>query len=352
MRLAAACLTAVLSLGLPGTAPAQTRVDSVVVAPNEDGLSYYISPMGAHLVAVTQKGSRFIVTRDGVPGPAVDRILNPGTAAWIMNFSPDGERYGYTAKVGQDWIAVVDGKEVYRQPIGTNDLVNRGGGPHLRFSPNGKHWVLYYTNPSVVRPTDDPSWYLWDGVMGPKGADANLVVSPDGEHHAYVVVNPVNANQRALVVDGSKPDTPVPIPSSAPTGRGLHHPRGPSAPRVAGDRSAQRTGRGARRQRQDPHSAGGQRRAGPPRPRRPTGTSGLGDRGGHRHRAGQRIPPIRRRVVQRGRQALRHQVDAVGRRDPHRRRGSPPRIRDGGQRALHRRGPGHVSGAGGSKWLG
>ncbi|MGE3618514.1 MAG: hypothetical protein AB7L66_21770, partial [Gemmatimonadales bacterium] len=180
----------------------QARVDSQVVAPNEDGLIYYLSPTGAHLVAVTQKGSRYIVTRDGVAGPAVDAILNPGTAAWIMNFSADGERYGYTAKVGQDWIAVVDGKEVYRRAIGTNDLVHRGGGPHLRFSPNGKHWVLYYHNPSAQQPADDPSWYLWDGVMGPKGADANLVVSPDGEHHAYIVVNPANPNQRALVVDG------------------------------------------------------------------------------------------------------------------------------------------------------
>jgi hypothetical protein len=186
----------------PDRAVAQAKVDEQVVAPNEDGLIYYISPRSAHVIAVTQKGSRFVVTRDGVPGPQIDKLLNPGTSSWIMNFSPDGERYGYTAKVGQDWIAVVDGKEVYRQPIGTNDLINRGGGPHLRFSPNGKHWVLYYHNPDVQRPTDDPSWYMWDGVAGPKGADAVLAVSPDGERHAYIVANPANTNQKMLVVDG------------------------------------------------------------------------------------------------------------------------------------------------------
>ncbi|MEZ4588990.1 MAG: hypothetical protein R2909_21675 [Gemmatimonadales bacterium] len=186
----------------PRDAAAQAKVDEQIVAPNEDGLTYYVSPRGAHLVAVTQKGSRYVVSHDGVPGPQVDQVLNPGTASWIMNFSPDGQRHGYTAKVGQDWIAVVDGKEVYRQPIGSNDLINRGGGPHLRFSPNGKHWVFYYHNPDARLPTADPSWYMWDGVAGPKGAEAVLVVSPDGERHAYVVANPANPNQKALIVDG------------------------------------------------------------------------------------------------------------------------------------------------------
>jgi hypothetical protein len=197
-----ALILLIQTLVLPARALAQAKVDEQVVAPNEDGLSYYISPKGAHLVAVTQKGSRYVVSRDGVPGPQIDQLLNPGTGSWIMNFSPDGERYAYSAKVGQDWIAVVDGKEVYRQPIGSNDLVNRGGGPHVRFSPNGKHWFIYYHNPSATRPTDDPSWYMWDGVAGPKGAEAVIAVSPDGERHAYMVTNPANPNQRVLVVDG------------------------------------------------------------------------------------------------------------------------------------------------------
>jgi hypothetical protein len=186
----------------PTLALAQAKVDEQVVAPNEDGLTYYISPRSAHVVAVTQKGSRYVVTRDGVPGPQIDQLLNPGTASWIMNFSPDGERYAYSAKVGQDWIAVVDGKEVFRRPIGSNDHINRGGGPHVRFSPNGKHWFIYYRNPSALRPGQDPEWFAWDGVEGPKGADENIALSPDGERHAYVVTNPTNPDQKALVVDG------------------------------------------------------------------------------------------------------------------------------------------------------
>lgn len=204
--LAASQLAAFLFVAMPDSILPQARVDAQVVAPNEDGLTYYISPGGAHLVAVTQRGSRYVVTRDGVPGPQIDEILNPGTRAWVMAFSPDGERYGYTARVGQEWIAVVDGKEVFHRTIGSNDLIMRGGGPGVGFSPNGKHWFLHYRNTVARQATEDPSWYAWDGVPGPKGADHGITLSPDGERHAYLVTNPANPNQQALIVDG-KPAT-------------------------------------------------------------------------------------------------------------------------------------------------
>ena len=107
-----------------------------------------------------------------------------------------------TARVGQEWIAVVDGKEVFRRPIGSNDLIMRGGGPWVQFSPNGKHWFLLYRNTVARQPTEDPSWYAWDGVPGPKGADHGIAVSPDGERHAYLVTNPANPQQTTLIVDG------------------------------------------------------------------------------------------------------------------------------------------------------
>lgn len=198
-----ACLLAALgTLVVVATGQAQAKVDAQVVAPNEDGLTYYISPGGGHLVAVTQRGSRYVVTRDGAPGPQVDQILNPGTASWIMAFSPDGERYAYTARVGEDWIVVVDGKEVFRRPIGTNGLIRRGGGPRVQFTPGGKHWFVHYHNPEARQPTEDPSWFAWNGVPGPKGADHGIAVSPDGGRHAYVVTNPANPSQQALIVDG------------------------------------------------------------------------------------------------------------------------------------------------------
>lgn len=193
---------ALLTVLVTSSGWAQAKVDAQVVAPNEDGLTYYVSPKGAHLVAITQRGSRYVVTRDGVPGPQVDAILNPGTASWIMNFSPDGERYGYSARVGQEWIAVVDGKEVFRRPVGSNDLIMRGGGPWVQFSPNSKHWFLFYRNTVAQQPTEDPSWYAWDGVPGPKGADHGIAVSPDGERYAYLVTNPANPQQTTLIVDG------------------------------------------------------------------------------------------------------------------------------------------------------
>jgi hypothetical protein len=212
-------LTALLIL-VPGTVVAQrAKVDSQVVAPNEQGLAYSISPKGAHLVAITQKGTRWVVLHDGVAGPVFDQIISDGGGVRI-NFSPDGTRFGYVGRQGQEWVAMVDGKEALRRPIGTNQTVLRGGGLGIRFSPNGKHWFLHYNNGSESNPLADPPRLIWDGVAGPAGAEPDVTVSADGEHYAYTVANPANPNQKVLMVDGK----PAPTLGFTPvfTGDGLH----------------------------------------------------------------------------------------------------------------------------------
>ena len=112
-------------LALSAARAEQARVDEQIVAPNEQDMAYSISPKGAHLVAITQKGTRWVVLHDGVPGPLFDQIINNGSGGRI-SFSPDGTRYGYAGRQGQEWVVVIDGKEVLRRPIGTNQTLLRG----------------------------------------------------------------------------------------------------------------------------------------------------------------------------------------------------------------------------------
>ncbi len=214
-----AALTAFLIL-IPDTARArQHKLDEQVVAPNEQGMAYSISPKGAHVVAITQKGTRWVVLHDGVSGPLFDQIISGGGGGRI-SFSPDGTRFAYVGRQGQEWVAMVDGKEVLRRPIGTNQTVLRGAGLAIQFTPNGKHWFLHYNNGSESNPLADPPRMIWDGVVGPVGGNNDIVVSADGERYAYTVANPANPNQMVLMVDGK----PAPTLGFTPvfTGDGLH----------------------------------------------------------------------------------------------------------------------------------
>jgi hypothetical protein len=46
----------------------QPKIDIQTVAPNEQGMAYTISPKGAHVVAITQKGTRWVILRPGWRG--------------------------------------------------------------------------------------------------------------------------------------------------------------------------------------------------------------------------------------------------------------------------------------------
>ncbi len=215
----AARLAAVLTLAAPVAASAQANVAEQIVAPNEQGLQYSISPKGVHLVAIAQKGTRWVVLHDGVPGPFFDQIISDGSGHRI-SFSPDGTRFGYAGRQGQEWVVMIDGKEALRRPIGTNETLLRGAGIGIRFTPNSKHWFFHYNNPNEGNPRADPPRLVWDGVSGPVGANNDIVISADGERYAYTVTNPANPDQKVLMVDGK----PAPTLGFTPvfTGDGLH----------------------------------------------------------------------------------------------------------------------------------
>ena len=174
------------------------KVDELLVAPNEQNLAYYITPKGSHFGAVVPKGSRFAISYDGVVGPAFDRLLQV-TNGVTLSFSPDGSRYAYIGETDGKYVYMVDGKEVLRIPAVTQPGVT--GTMRLFFSPNGKHWYAFYANMAARDARADPQRAWWDGVPGPVGAQMDLVVSPNGERHAYTAQNPATG-QQSLVVDG------------------------------------------------------------------------------------------------------------------------------------------------------
>jgi len=179
--------------------PGEPRVEEQIVAPAKQGDAYVVSPRGAHLATITQKGSRFVVFVDGAAGPKFDEITALESGAKVL-FSPDGARYAYVGRSGQEFVIVVDGKEFMR----LGNAADFGGTSpvsSLTFTSNSRHlWFIERVHKSN-QSGDNYTCVVWDGVRGLPGG-VGPVISPDGERFAYVAANPLDASQRALILDG------------------------------------------------------------------------------------------------------------------------------------------------------
>ncbi len=155
-RLNAFAAVALLGVSLAISVHAEPRVDTEVLAPL-DAVSVQIEPNG-RLSAVVRQGSRYAVSVDGQIGPSFDRLLNVKGQPMLgrnqfpaltsqdkldhpVIFSSDGKRYAYAGLVGEEFVVIVDGKEVHRGPFETGALV--ANPVTIQFSPTGKrHWFV------------------------------------------------------------------------------------------------------------------------------------------------------------------------------------------------------------------
>jgi hypothetical protein len=185
------------------------KVESTLLAPAEAQMLFYVSPHGGHLAAVTQKGSRFVIVHDGVSGPPFDEIIFSEKQA--VTFSPDGTRYSYVGRLGQEHVVMIDGKEVLREPASISTAWDaRMGARHLfaDFTSNSKH--SYFGMQTKKGPRNDFHQLVFDGVPVPSrwAMPKTVAFSADGDHYAYLSdsssfdMPPSRELQRELIVDG------------------------------------------------------------------------------------------------------------------------------------------------------
>ena len=189
----------------PFTPPPGTKIDAVLLAPSMPGAAFFVSPHGIHMATLGHSGSRWAVTYDGVEGPKFDQIFG-GTGSFA--FSPDGSRYAYCGRQGDDVVVTVDGKEMFRssQPMVSGAVGDASCSPMV-FTSNSKH--LYFANYSKFDSSHDAARFVFDGQASPPGAPGNdwraYSFSPDGNHFAYIWGDPTNGyrqNIQKLIVDG------------------------------------------------------------------------------------------------------------------------------------------------------
>lgn len=181
-----------------GVLRGSAKVEEIVVAPNENGITYAVTDRGGHFAAVVPKGSRFVAMYDGVAGPEFDRLLQPSNGR-SFSFSPDGSRFAYIGDTGSEYVYMVDGKPTVKIPATGQSGVT----PTMQvlFSPSGKHWLGHFASQSDQPGDPNPSRAWWDGIPGPALARPDFTLSPDGEHHTYTVLSRVNGGNE-LHVDG------------------------------------------------------------------------------------------------------------------------------------------------------
>jgi hypothetical protein len=187
------------------------KVEAQVLLALEPGLRYDISPKGQHLAAAVLRGSRQVVVHDGVDGPKFDEILTIQTGDLPkVVFSPDGNRFLYIARLGQEYVVMVDGKEMLRTPVATTSVAGSSaatGGAIPGFTSNSKHVYFVLLTQKGSRTGDSYNQLVFDGQIGPATWEGGtgifaFVFSPDGEHYAYIARTPANPQQWALIVDG------------------------------------------------------------------------------------------------------------------------------------------------------
>ena len=159
------------------------------MGPDGDTLGCSISPKGDHVAALANKGTHFVVLYDGVEGLKID-ALQLGTAAGDQYrpaayyagqvpivFSDDGAHWAYMARSGDDYVVMLDGRELARGPLRSTEV----GRIPLTFSSKGRH--LFYSD------LEGPDGYkvVVDGKAGPPmHLVPNIAFSPDGAHYAYI----------------------------------------------------------------------------------------------------------------------------------------------------------------------
>ncbi|MEO6567714.1 MAG: hypothetical protein ABIO94_03045 [Opitutaceae bacterium] len=202
------------------TFAAEPKIEETIVGPVGAGGLYVVSQNDARVAYVGAKGTRTVVSVDGVEGPVLDELFN-GSAANISGagpllvhsanaggknmagsptaviFSETGSAYAYIGRQGNEYIVVHNGKEVGRGP--RNDL----GLQHtpLTLSPKGNfvYWGEMKTEGGrgQYRLIVNGKAESWAGHQ-----DLKPVFSPDDKRYAYTAGTVADYQKQMLIMDG------------------------------------------------------------------------------------------------------------------------------------------------------
>lgn len=185
--------------------PHGTKVEETVMAPLAQGAKFFVSPHGVHIATLENSGSRAVMYYDGVPGPKFDEVIGGGTVTGELGvaFSPDGKRFAYCGLVGGQMAVMVDGKELQRSSESNLGQLNNNS-CQLGFTSNSQH-VFLRTQIATSQSTGGSfTRFFFDGKPAslPSAGQINPAFSPDGNHYAYVAVDPADQHKWGLVIDG------------------------------------------------------------------------------------------------------------------------------------------------------
>jgi hypothetical protein len=135
---------------------------------------------GNHLAYQATLGKKGFAVLDGKVSPMYDDIAS-------IQFSPDGVDWAYSAKTGNTWQIIFNGRAGPAYDLVLYNVV---------FSQNSRHWAYWATN-------QNKQFVVSDGKPGPKydlsPSYSRLIYSRDGEHQAYVACR---NRKEVMVVDG------------------------------------------------------------------------------------------------------------------------------------------------------
>ena len=188
----------------PFRPPAGTKIEETVLAPVQENAKFEVSPHGVHVATVEADGSRAVVYYDGVEGPKFDQIISQ-EGNHSITFSPNGNRYAYCARSGNQLVIMLDGKEAARSSESVDGHFD-GTNCDLGFTANSKHF--YYKSWVDLGNERGKSFerFVFDGKPSPFGSvdKDSIAISPDGEHYAYnlTISDPRGQDRFEFAVDG------------------------------------------------------------------------------------------------------------------------------------------------------
>ena len=188
----------------PFKPPAGTKIEETVLAPLQEGARFEVSPRGIHVATVATDGSRAVVYYDGNEGPKFDQII-PQDGNHSIVFSSDSSRYAYCARSGNQYVVIVDGKELLRSSETQSGLLNESS-CRLGFTSNNKH-IFFFSLTSITNPSSITfRRFVFDGKSDPPNNGdwdtREVAFSPDGDHYAYVWNDPRRQKPWLLIIDG------------------------------------------------------------------------------------------------------------------------------------------------------